>query len=287
MLAPMVLKKDRNAPKAHKRLQRRVLQADPSQEYLVYVPSSCGDHAPLVVSVHGVSRNADQHIRLLAAYCDMYGAVLVAPIFSVEQHPDYQRLGRVGRGKRADNALHMIVAEAAAMTGAAAERFHLFGFSGGAQFAHRYMMANPHRVAGAVVASAGWYTFPDATQRFPYGIRMNKTLPNVRFDAEEFLSVPVTVIVGEHDDSQSGLRRSARLDRDQGVTRIERARRWVAAMKAAAEAHHLDSKVAYAEMANCDHSFQRSILRGGLGDKVFQALLGTPATIANLQRVNT
>ena len=30
---------------------------------------------------------------------------------------------------------------------------HLFGFSGGAQFAHRYVMAYPHRVASAVFAS--------------------------------------------------------------------------------------------------------------------------------------
>lgn len=242
----------------------------------MYAPGSAGDKAPVVVSVHGVSRNADQHARLLAAYCDLYGAMLVAPIFASEQHPDYQRLGRVGRGKRADIALNLIVAEAAAMAGVAAEQFYLFGFSGGAQFAHRYVMANPHRVAAAVIASAGWYTLPDATRRFPYGTRMTKKLPDVRFDAEEFLSVPVTVLVGANDDSQSGLRRSARLDREQGVTRIERARTWVAAMKASAAAHHLESRVSYEEVENCNHSFRASILRGGLGDKVFRALLGPP-----------
>jgi pimeloyl-ACP methyl ester carboxylesterase len=239
----------------------------------------------MVVSVHGRSRNADQHVRLLAAQCEMHGVVLVAPIFSAEQHPDYQRLGRAGRGKRADNALNMIVAEAAAITGAPADRFHLFGFSGGAQFAHRYLMANPHRVAAAVIASAGWYTFPDATRRFPYGIRLSKTLPNVRFDAEEFLSVPVTVIVGEHDDSQAGFRRTARLDREQGVTRVERARSWVKAMQMSATAHHLNSMVSYEEIANCNHSFQRSILRGGLGDRVFRALMGPPSVSTHEQRV--
>jgi poly(3-hydroxybutyrate) depolymerase len=278
MLAPTILEKSKNAPQRRKRLQRRVLLADPSQEYLVYVPSTGGDHAPLVVSVHGISRNADQHARLLSTYSEMYGAVLVAPIFSVEQHPDYQRLGRVGRGKRADLALNMIVAEVATMTGAAAEKFHLFGFSGGAQFVHRYVMANPHRVAGAVMAAAGWYTFPDATRRFPYGTRMTKKLPSVRFDAEEFLSVPMTVMVGADDDSQSGLRRSARLDREQGVTRVERARRWVEAMKASAAAHHLESMVSYEEIENCNHSFKRSILRGGLGDRVFNAILGAAPT---------
>ena len=278
MLAPTALKKSKNALQEPKRLRRRVLLADPSQEYLVYVPGTAGDQAPVVVSVHGVSRNADEHARLLSTYCETYGVILVAPIFSAEQHPDYQRLGRVGRGKRADLALNMIVAEVASMTGGCAETFYLFGFSGGAQFVHRYTMANPHRVAGAVIAAAGWYTFPDATRRFPYGTRMSKKLPAVRFDAEEFLSVPMTVMVGANDDTQSGLRRTARLDREQGVTRIERARRWVEAMKACASAHHLDSKVTYQEIENCNHSFRRSMLRSGLGDKVFQAILGAPPT---------
>lgn len=275
MLAPTALKKTGSSLRGPKRLLRRVLRSDPGQQYLVYVPRSAGEQAPLFVSVHGASRNADQHARLLAAYCDTYGAVLVAPVFTAEQYPDYQRFGRLGRGKRADIALNMIVAEVAAMTGAAGEQFYLFGYSGGAQFAHRYLMANPHRVAAAVIAAAGWYTLPDPTRRFPHGTRLTKKLPEVRFDAEEFLSVPVTVIVGANDHTQQGLRRNARLDREQGVTRVERARTWVAAMQAAAASHHLESRVAYEEVESCDHSFKRSILRGGLGDKVFRALFGS------------
>ncbi|MBW2422197.1 MAG: hypothetical protein JRH19_26940 [Deltaproteobacteria bacterium] len=242
------------------------------------MPSSAGPDAPLVVSVHGVSRNADEHARLLSAYCEMYGAILVAPLFETEQHPDFQRLGRTGRGKRSDIALNLIVAEAGAMTGAASERFYLFGFSGGAQFAHRYAMAHPHRLAAAVFASAGWYTLPDARRRFPHGIRPSKRLPGVRFDAEEFLCVPMTVLVGSDDKEQAGLRRSERLDRQQGVNRIERARNWVAAMKAAADAHHLESMVSYEEIDNCVHSFRRSILGSGLGDRVFESLLGARPT---------
>ncbi len=242
----------------------------------MYVPSSGGERAPLVVSVHGVSRNADQHARLLSAYCEMYGTVLVAPVFRAEQHPDYQRLGRAGRGKRSDVALDMIVAETAMLTGCAAETFHLFGFSGGAQFAHRYAMAHPHRVAGAVIAAAGWYTLPDATKRFPYGTRVSKDLPDLRFDAEEFLNVPMTVLVGAEDLNQSGFRRSRRLDREQGTNRVDRARRWVDAMKESAGAHHMESRVRFEAIENCGHSFKRSILRNGLGDRVFAALFGPP-----------
>lgn len=251
---------------------------DPGQEYLVYVPSTGGHNAPLLVSVHGVSRNAEEHARLLSVYCEMYGVVLVAPIFDVDQHPDYQRLGRVGRGKRADKALHLVVADAAGLTGAKSERFHLFGFSGGAQFAHRYAMAHPHRLVSAVFAAAGWYTMPDGTKKFPRGIRSSNKLPGVRFDAEEFLCLPMTVLVGADDDGRRGVRSNPRLDREQGVNRIERAQTWVGAMKACADAHQLDSMVSYVELPECDHSFRRSILRSGLGERAFAELFGPPPT---------
>ncbi len=267
---------DASARPRRKALSRRVLRVDTSQEYLLYVPSSRRPEPPLVVSVHGVSRNADEHARLLSAYCDLYGAVLVAPLFSAAEHPDYQRLGRLGRGKRADVVLNLIVAEAATLTGASAERFHLFGFSGGAQFAHRYAMAHPHRIASAVVASAGWYTLPDPTRRFPHGTRQSPKLPGVRFDAEEFLQIPIRVLVGADDDDPTDLRRNARLDREQGSTRVERARRWVSAMEAAARAHHMEPAISYHELAGCDHSFRRSVLRGGLGDTLFEAMFGAP-----------
>lgn len=261
-----------------KRLLRRVLESDPGQEYLVYVPSTGARNAPVVVSVHGISRNADQHARLLSAYCDLHGAVLVAPLFDAVQHPDYQRLGRQGRGKRADLALHRILSEVATTTGAAADRIHLFGFSGGAQFAHRYTMAHPHRVASAVFASAGWYTLPNPTRRFPHGTRPSKKLSDIRFDAEEYLCVPMTVLVGTNDVEQAGLRQSKRLDAEQGVSRVERARSFVAAIEAAAEAHYMEPLIRYEEIENCDHSFKRSILRSGLGERVFAAFFGEAPT---------
>lgn len=274
MLAPARTEKTESTPRARKRLLRRVLRSDPAQEYLVYLPPSAGEHAPLLVTVHGVSRNADQQVRLLSAYCDQYGVVLVAPIFSAEEFPRYQQLGGAGQGKRADLALNAIVAEAAAVAGIESESFYLFGYSGGAQFAHRYLMAYPHRVAAAVVAGAGWYTLPNPTRRFPFGTRMSKSLTDLRFDAEEFLSVPVTVIIGAADTATAAVRRSAKLDSEQGTNRLDRARTWVARMQAAAADHHMAPRVSLLELPRSDHSFRRAVLRDGLGSQAFQALFG-------------
>lgn len=273
MLAPAI-RKIESKPRTRKRLMRRVLRSDPAQEYLVYLPPTAGENAPLLVTVHGVSRNADEHVRLLSAYCDQYGVVLVAPLFSAEDFPKYQQLGHAGQSKRADLMLNAIIAEAAAVAGIECESFYLFGYSGGAQFAHRYLMAHPHRVAAAVVAGAGWYTLPNPTRRFPFGTRMSKSLTDLRFDAEEFLSIPVTVIIGAEDTATAGVRSSAKLDSEQGTNRLDRARNWVAQMQAAAASHHMESRVSLVELPRSDHSFRRAVLRAGLGSLAFQALFG-------------
>lgn len=257
----------------------RVCQQDPGQRYFVYVPGSGGEDARLLVAVHGTSRNSEEHAYSFAPYCEEFGVVLVAPHFAEGRARDYQRLGGSGCGPRADVVLDGILEETACLTGAATARFYLFGRSGGGQFAHRYTMAHPHRVAGAVIAAAGWYTFPDPRRRFPYGIRRSRDLPDVRFDAEEFLRVPITVIVGEEDTGSAELRRSKRA-REQGETRVERARNWVAAMRAAARAHHLDPLVSYESIPGGDHSFTQLMQSGRLGDRVFSALFGAPCTPA-------
>ena len=246
----------------------------PGQEYFAYVPASGGDHAPVFVAVHGISRNVHEHASLFAPLCEKVGAVLLAPFFPSDRCPDYQRLGRLGRGPRSDQALDTVVDEIGGLTGTRTDRLLMFGFSGGAQFVHRYTMAHPHRVARAVSAAAGWYTFPDRRLRYPYGMGRTRELPEVRFDPEEFLRVPITVIVGEQDVSSLDLRSTDRVIRQQGVTRLDRARNWVAAMQAAAEAHHLEPLVRLETIPGGDHTFMSLMLHGGLGERAFAALFG-------------
>lgn len=247
---------------------------DREQRYFIYVPASGGEKAPVFVTVHGLSRNAREHAELFAPHCEEHGVVLIAPIFTAEDTRDYQRLGRVGRGGRADVILESILEEVSLTTGADVSSIQLFGFSGGAQFAHRFTMARPHRVARAVIAAAGWYTFPDSEKRYPYGIRASRDLPDVRFDPEEFLRVPITVIVGDQDVTTEDLRKSDRVNEQQGTNRFQRARNWVGAMKGAALAHHLDPLVTFEAIPGGDHTFATLMKTGGLGTRVFTALFG-------------
>jgi pimeloyl-ACP methyl ester carboxylesterase len=254
------------------RIVLRNLRADPLQQYLVFIPRAGAADAPVLVSVHGISRNAHHQARIFASMCDERGVVLLVPIFTPDRHKDYQRLGRRGRGERTDVVLNDCLAELAFLTGADVAQIRLFGFSGGAQFAHRYLMAHPERVAHGVFAAAGWYTFPDDSQRFPYGTRSTRALRGVTFNPERFLRVPIDVLVGERDLESTNLRRTPRADAQQGTNRLERARNWVAAMRAAASVYRIDARVELTVVPGVDHSFDRFCRDGALVERVFGLL---------------
>jgi poly(3-hydroxybutyrate) depolymerase len=132
-----------------------------ADRYFLYVPVNCVVNAKTLIVVHGVGRRARSSAEQLVFLAERFGVILLAPLFSEERYPDYQYLGLTGQGERADHALERIVSDYITYTGRAADKLYLFGFSGGAQFAHRFTMAYPERVARLVTGSAGWYTFPD------------------------------------------------------------------------------------------------------------------------------
>jgi poly(3-hydroxybutyrate) depolymerase len=236
-------------------------------DYFLFVPADVPRDAPLLVTIHGISRNAREHAESFAPLAARHGFTVVAPRFEQGEYDDYQRLGRRGRGPRADAALDHLIDELE-RSGLASRELFLFGYSGGAQFVHRYVMAHPERVRAAIVASAGWYTFPDPSIDYPYGIRATAELPGVRLRPRSFLRIPMLAVVGDDDrERDESLRRSSALDRRQGRNRVERAERWVRAMRMAAREHEMSPRVELALLEGAGHSFEES-MQGGLGDRV-------------------
>jgi poly(3-hydroxybutyrate) depolymerase len=243
------------------------------QTYYLYIPRSAGKSAPLMVSIHGVSRNAKQHARMLSSMAEQYGVILLAPLFSKKQFPDYQRLGRLGRGPRSDLALDRIIGEVVYLSGADTGRLYLFGYSGGGQFAHRYAMAHPERVAAVVIGAAGWYTFPDKNNCYPRGIASIKSLPSLRFDQTRFLRIPMTVIVGDQDiERDPELNKSPRIDRRQGLNRVERARNWIESMNRATAAHDIAAHHRLTILPGIGHSFEQGVELKAMNEKIFSSL---------------
>jgi poly(3-hydroxybutyrate) depolymerase len=266
------------APLPRGKVVEQTLADDGDFRYFIYVPTQLAERAAMFVSIHGISRNAQEHAKRYAKLAEEYGVILVAPLFTAERFPDYQRLGRSAKGDRADLMLARVIDEVAQRTGARNDKVYMFGYSGGGQFVHRYAMAYPDRVAGYVVGAAGWYTFPDATLRYPRGIRTNRALEDVQFDPDRFLAVPGTVLVGERDvHPGTALRKTDKVEAQQGATRFERGERWVAAMNQQAQTRGLPANFTFHELSRSPHSFTKSMRRGAMGSLVFDRLFG-PAT---------
>lgn len=252
------------------RVVLRAAEGRRDQRYYIYRPATIDPQQPILVAVHGISINARNQARLFAPLAERAGAILIAPVFEPQFYPDYQRLGRVGLGQRADLALDKILSLVIAGNGVCNRRINLFGYSGGAQFAHRYAMVNPQRVNAQVLASAGWYTFPDQ-RKFPYGIKCSERLPEVHFERHSLLSVDTLVAAGTRDTERDpALRTSRRVDKRQGRNRLERGQRWIEAMRKSAQAEGLAARFELIELPGCGHDFDECMHTGRLGDKTFE-----------------
>jgi pimeloyl-ACP methyl ester carboxylesterase len=241
----------------------RRLDDDPAQRYWVSAPrcgySGRGGCAGLLVSVHGISRNAGAHARALAQLAEDLDLVLVAPHFSHSRFPDYQRMGRperLGPGGRADHMLLRIARVVRAEHGLPEQPFLLIGHSGGAQFALRFALTQPASVAAYVLSAPGSYCWPDLSRRFPHGMAPSRAFPDLRPDLAALLQRPGLVLVGERDvERDEALRQGERIDAQQGRSRIERARHWVAAMQQHAAEARTIAPITLHTVAGCGHGF--------------------------------
>ena len=243
-----------------------------SLPYELYLPRNLHPDSRVLVSIHGVSRNAAEHLGLLRPYAEQHGAALIVPSFAADSYPDYQRMGRKGRGPRADLALIRLLNELGRAVGLDTERVDMFGFSGGAQFAHRFTMAHSGRVRCLVLGAAGWYTLPDHTLPYPYGVADAEGLEGVRLNVLAATRVPTLVVVGERDDcpDDEELNRSEIVRRSQGLDRLQRAQAWKRAMKAYAAGRGESAAVDLQVLPGVGHSFHGAVVEGGLGSRIFR-----------------
>lgn len=232
--------------------------------------SARGKPIPLVVCVHGIAIDAEEQIRLLSPFADRHAFALLAPVFEPGVWSDYQRLGRRGRGPRADLALQALIDDCASELGFRVGEIFLIGYSGGAQFVHRYVLAHPSRATAVVAAAAGWYTPPDPRRAYPHGLRIDGSLAGVQIEPADLHRCPILVCVGDRDVARDeSVRCSPRLDRVQGMNRRERARRWVDDTRRAARRLGIEPRVSLLELPDVGHSFAQC-MEAGLGEAAFR-----------------
>ena len=206
--------------------------------------------------------------NLLATRADETLRTSVLPIFVRVCWKRYQRAACKQRSDWAFISLLRMLRQEGLISEA---RPDLSGFSGGAQFAHRFAWLYPDAVARLCLVAPGWWTFPDARAAYPLAIGRGTDGQAFRLRANlrRFLDRDIHVAVGALDTARDeNLRQDADVVALQGPHRVARARRWSAAAIRAARRVGVQPRVSFDMMSDCVHSFADCVANGRL-DRAF------------------
>lgn len=211
------------------------LQSDPRFSYCTYMPSSHvpgSDHEyPLVVLVHGSLRNAYELRDQFVDFGERHQCALLAPlfpcgIFGPDDFNNYKHLAY--DGLRYDLILLDMIAEISSIFPLQADRVLMHGFSGGAQFALRFLYLHPDRLRGVSIAAPGTVTLPGDDRPWWVGTSDMETVFGASLRPELLRKVPVQLVIGAEDTSPEGVTVGQQSSfamtgaNDAGATRMER-----------------------------------------------------------------
>lgn len=212
-----------------------------------YVPTACAAKpCPLVVSLHGLNRNAEAARENWVEAAERYGLIVAAPHFDKERFPTrlFQQGGVRGEPDRARWVYSVIerffdrALKSGRVSGAS---YVLFGHSAGAQFVHRMALLLPEaRYSTAVSANAGYYTLPvwrEGAGGFAYPYSLEGT-PATEAALKAAFAKPLWVMLGDQDiDPDHPQLNKSRGAEAQGANRLARGENFMAV--AASEAKRL------------------------------------------------
>jgi poly(3-hydroxybutyrate) depolymerase len=173
-----------------------------------YVPVMRDASTPIVIVMHGASRDAPRYYEDWKALAEARGFIVVVPYLSEQLFPGSAayNLGNVfdpDTGKqRAEKSRTFALIEplfdaVVERVRGAQEQYVLYGHSAGSQFVHRYMYYVPEaRASKFIAANAGWYTMPDFNIEFPYGLGSSGIEPEA---LPLILAMPLVLLQGRAD----------------------------------------------------------------------------------------
>ena len=180
-------------------------QADQRFSYCLYVPHGYqpeGAPLKLAVFVHGTGRNPFAYRDAASKFADEHHCLVLCPLFpcGIPQPRSTENYKFVSyQGIRFDLLLLSMIDEVATIYRLDAQRFCLFGFSGGAHFAHRFFYVHPERLAAVAVDAPGVVTLLDFDRDWWCGVRNFSSVFAKELNLEAMRAVAVQTIVGAED----------------------------------------------------------------------------------------
>lgn len=234
-----------------------------SWDVFVHLPPDAAQHTPLrvLLALHGMGGKGDKFAQGLLPEADRNGWVVIAPTLPYERnYMDPVQL--MDEDLRFLETLHVLVSSLPERLGLKLHsRVLVFGFSRGAQIAHRFALFHPEQVESVAAISAGSYTLPLAkinTQpvKFPYGIADLSQQLGEPLNMSEFQRISFWIAVGAKDNRQADVARA--FDAYDGLTRVERAQTFANTLRS------LGIDVYLTIYPNADHEVTLEMREGAL-----------------------
>jgi len=181
------------------------LDLDRFSYYLYYPKDNRTECQNLIVLIHGSERGAEAYRNQFKSFADEHNCAIVAPLFTAgyPEPTDYENYCFLSyKGIRYDLNLLSIVKQVRQQVAIKSERFLLHGFSGGGQFAHRFLYLYPEWLKCVSIGAPGRLTKLDESLHWPEGVRGMNAMFNKEIILSEIAKVSIQVIVGKDDTEQ-------------------------------------------------------------------------------------
>lgn len=181
-------------------------RCDPRFHYCTYVPESYDPEGsrnyPLAVLIHHSKRDAQALRDRFTAFAEAYQCALLAPLFpcGINGEDDFNNYKLMrNAGISYDEVLLGMIEEVGQVFRLQTEQVLMYGFSGGGQFAHRFLLRHPDRLRGISIAAPGTVTLPGDPRGWWVGTGDMEASAGAPFDPGAVARVPIQLLVGAED----------------------------------------------------------------------------------------
>ena len=232
-----------------------------------YIPSTVNQTtAPILFIFPGTDRNADDYLETWITLADQKGVMVFAFEFSVNYYPmstNYQTgfiLDENGNLNNEDVWTFSVIEPVFDFIKTNlvnnTNSYNMFGHSAGGQFVHRFVQFKPNsRLNYAVSANAGWYTVPDTSVDFPYGLK-NTGISNEDLQNSYLKNLEIHLGQNDNNPNDPALRKTPEAN-IQGLHRLSRGRYFVNQSDSISQSLNFPSSWVKKELENVGHEQQK------------------------------
>ena len=202
----------------------------------IVLPTKYSSNSKFILTMCGISRNAIGMASYWSTFAEDNNYVVAAPDFNANDWSgsSYSQ-GNIFSGANGSGTLNKkerwtfnivseIHRELYTYCGLKDSTYELWGFSGGAQFVHRFaMFQKDNLVSRYTAASAGFYSVPDLSVSFPWGMKHSAFNLNQK-DIIEYTKKNLVVMCGSEDTARDKEFKTDEKSDAQGLNRLQRAK---------------------------------------------------------------